>query len=86
MIAATIGNGDYFSLSIPLTFAPGSANGAEICAPVNARIDNLVEEEENFTVVLTLSTAGESLSLGNNVTTIILNSSDGTNYYENLPS
>jgi hypothetical protein len=62
---------------MPLTFAPGSADGAEMCAPLYAIADNMVEPEENFTVLLTLSTSGESLSLGNSVTTVTVNSSEG---------
>ena len=74
---ATAGSGDYSSLSTPLTFANGSADGSMMCASVTANDDDLVEPEERFTVELDLLTpAGTSLSLGNTETTVTFRDSD----------
>lgn len=75
--SATIGDGDYSSLSQSLTFAPGSGDGARICSSVAILSDNVTELEENFSIALNLVTAGESLSVGNNVTLVTLTDSDG---------
>lgn len=75
---ATAGNGDYSSLSVFLTFAPGSTDGAEMCESVVANSDRLVESEENFKVQLALGTLGGSnLRLGNSLTAITLTDSNG---------
>lgn len=61
-----------------LTFGPGSTNGAELCAPVTADSDNLVESDEDFRVVLTMVTpTGTSFHLGNTGTVVTLTDSDG---------
>lgn len=62
---------------MPLTFPSGTADGAEMCAPVIVNSDNLVEHEENFSVVLALVTSGTSLSLGRNMSAITLLDSEG---------
>jgi hypothetical protein len=80
LATATSGGGDYEPLLVPITFRTGSANGAELCAPVTVNSDNLVETEEHFTVVLELVTSGTSLSLGGNTTSMTLVDSDGNNY------
>ena len=69
-VAAT--NSDFFLLTIPLTFAPGSADSAEVCTTLSATVDNIVEEDESFTVTLTLATPGPSLSIENNITTVAI--------------
>lgn len=80
VVTATSGSGDYESFSLPVTFPLGSADGAEMCASVAVNSDNLVEFEENFTVKLALVTAGASLGLGSNTSTITLTDSDGMKY------
>lgn len=63
---------------MPLTFAPGSANGSQMCSPVAANTDDLVEHEEYFTIELALvPPAGSSLRLGTAETTLTLQDSDG---------
>lgn len=56
-----------FSLhSVPLTFASGSAEGAELCASLTAYSDQIVESEEIFVIRLILVSSKESFfSLGN---------------------
>lgn len=81
-LIATVEDGDFSSLLMPLTFAPGSSDGAEMCASVIANSDDLVESEEYFVVQLALVTpAGNNLRLGNSETTITLTDSDGTYSY-----
>lgn len=74
---ATISGGDFTSVSMLLTFGPDSADGAEMCASVTANSDNLVELEEDFTVILSLVTLGASLSVGNAATIVAVADSDG---------
>ena len=76
--AATSASGDYDILSIQLIFPSGSEDNAEMCASVSVNSDNLVEFEEDFTIMLSLVTFGASLNLGNNASAVILTDSDGT--------
>lgn len=63
--------------TVSLTFATGSADGEEACAPVTAYSDNLVEFEEIFTIKLALLTPnGSFLDLGNAEAAINLIDSD----------
>lgn len=63
---------------MPLTFAPGSTDGAEVCASVVANSDDLVEFEEDFIIQLTMETLGGSnLRIGNSVTAITLTDDNG---------
>ena len=48
-----------------------------MCTSLTANADYLVEYEEDFTLMLNLETAGASLSLGNDVTTITISDGDG---------
>ena len=70
--------GDFAALSEPLSFTPGEGNGERVCVNVTLLSDGLVECEEDFTVVLTLDTDGDSVSLGNSSTVVTLLDSDGT--------
>lgn len=63
--------------SVSLTFLPGSDDGAEVCTPIIATADQLVECEEDFSVTFCLTTVGSSLSMGNSVTAVTLIDSDG---------
>ena len=81
---ATSSEGDYASLSALLTFPNGSADGAEVCAPVTVYSDKLVEHEDKFMMALDLVTSGANFSIGNNVSSISLTDSDGM-YSFNLP-
>ena len=64
--------------TVPLTFSPGSADGTEVCTPLTAFADLLVESEEEFSVSLALVTPGSSLRLGNTTATAItLTDGDG---------
>ena len=58
------------NLSMPLTFAPNSSDGAEICASVTIIFDAIPEDSEGFTVVLDLLTMSNSLMLGNSITVV----------------
>lgn len=66
-------------LLIPLTFTPGSADGAEACTALSALEDDIVEGDEEFIVMVTLTTTGPSLSIENNATTV--NILDGDSKY-----
>lgn len=75
---ATVTDGDFSSLSVPLTFLPGSNDSAEMCTSVMALYDDLVEFEEYFTVTLTLGrTSVTGLKLGNSETVVAVINSDG---------
>ena len=52
-----------------------------MCVPLTAVADNLVECDEDFTVILDLISSGTSLSLGNNSTAVTLSDSDGMVYH-----
>jgi hypothetical protein len=62
---------------MPLTFVAGSGDGAQMCSSIRILADNVTEFEEDFTVELALTTAGDSLSLGNNVTIVTHIDDDG---------
>ena len=63
---------------MPLTFAPGSTEGVELCASLTAYSDNLVESEEMFSVRLLLPFSKESFfGLGNTEAAIYVIDSDG---------
>lgn len=64
-------------LNMPLQFPSGSINDAEICANVTVIPDNMVECDEDFSLELTLLTAKDGLSLGNDATSVVLLDSDG---------
>ncbi len=66
---------------MPVTFPPASADGAMMCVNVIVLADAMVERVMNFTVELSLETVGESLSVGNNSTLIILVDSDGNQQF-----
>lgn len=63
-------------LSMQLTFAPNSSDGAEMCTSVTILFDNVKEDDELFTVMLGLVSVPDSLRLGNAVT--IVNLTDPT--------
>lgn len=48
-----------------------------MCSSISIFADNTTEFEEDFTVALGLVTAGDSLRLGNNVTTVTHIDDDG---------
>lgn len=76
-LAATSSN-DFMALSsVPLTFSPGSGNGAIACTNLVAMSDNLVEGKEDFRLSLVQITSGTSLSLANNSTAVSLIDGDG---------
>lgn len=59
-------DGDFSLDSMPLTFTPGSVEGAEFCVSPTVYSDNLVEPEEVFVIILNLVSSKESFfSLGN---------------------
>ncbi len=60
-----------------VSFTPGSSDGDMVCVNVTVIADAMVERVMNFTVELSLDTVGESLSLGNDATLVILVDSDG---------
>lgn len=68
---------DFDQLFQFLTFSPGSGDGALMCSDVSILPDNRIEQDEDFTVSLALVTEEESLSLGNNATTITILDDDG---------
>jgi hypothetical protein len=66
---------------MPLSFPPGSADGATQCASLTANADDLVEGEEGFTVALAISTLGASFRLGNAVTAVTITDADGMIFF-----
>lgn len=77
---STAANGtDYLLLSsVPLTFSSGSGNGTENCAAIYAKPDDQVECEEYSMAILELATAGTSLDIGKNTSTITILDYEGT--------
>ena len=63
-----------------VAFTSGSSDGDRVCVNVTVLADAMVELEENFVLELTLLTIGESLSLGNNSTDVILIDNDGMSF------
>lgn len=57
---------------MPLTFAPNSSDGAEMCASVTILFDNVMEDDELFTLMLGQVTVADSLRLGNAITAVNL--------------
>jgi hypothetical protein len=70
VVTAIINSGDLGLPSLFLTFTPSSGNGAEKCASVIILSDK--EAKEDVKVMLSLVTTGESISLGNSITTIAI--------------
>ncbi len=70
-------DGDFDILTMPVVFLPGSPDGDTVCVNVTVLADAMVERVMNFTVELTLDTVGDSLSLGNDATLVVLVDSDG---------
>ena len=68
---------DFISLFMPVAFNSGASDGDRACVNVTVLADAMVECEERFTLELILQTSGDSLSSGNNSTSIILADSDG---------
>ena len=75
MIATAADLATPFTLS--LTFVTGSGNGAQICASWTARTDDLVEGDEEFTLVLALVTPERGFNLDNPATNITILDVDG---------
>lgn len=67
---------------MPLTFTSGSGNGTEVCASVIANVDEEVECEEDFMVLLSLMTPGNNLNLANTATAITIIDSNGMNLHD----
>ena len=80
LIAATVDDNDFGSVSIFRTFSPGSGDGALMCLPVTVFPDTEAEGDEKFNIALQVVTAGESLYTGNSHTSIILTDDDGIIY------
>ena len=59
-------------LSVPITFAPNSSYAELKCTSVTILFDNVMEDDERFTVILSLVTVADSLMLGNAVTAVNL--------------
>ena len=84
-VTTAISDGDFTFTSVTLTFATGSADGAEMCASVAVVIDNLVESDEDFTIELSLVTlAGTSLRLGNTEAAVTIVDSDGVFWFSSV--
>ena len=79
-------DGDYGALNVPIMFSSGLSDGAMICANVSLLSDDLVECVEDFTIVLTLDTTKDTLSVLNNSTVVTLLDSDGKNCEASLSS
>lgn len=72
LLTASADDGDFIMISVTLTFAPNSSSGAEMCTSVTILFDNMMEENELFTVSLSLETVTDSLRLGNDLTEVNL--------------
>ncbi len=81
LFSASDADGDFIALTMPVTFTSGSSDGAMMCVNVTVVADAMVEGEMNFIVGLTLVTVGESISVGNNSTLVILVDSDGNDRF-----
>lgn len=76
--AATVGDGDFPSLNVYLTFQRGSPDGAGMCDNVTVNSDDLVESDEDFVIVMALATpAGTNFRLDNTEMVVTLIDSDG---------
>ena len=72
------GNQDYSSLSMSLTFLPGDTIGSPPrCVDINILDDDIVENEEEFTVTLTSSTVIQAVNVTSINVTIYEDTSDG---------
>ena len=73
-------DGDYTAFSAePLSFLSGSTDGSQVCSNISVASDGMVECEEDFTLLLALSTTESNLFLGNNSTAITLMDNDSMN-------
>ena len=79
---ATANDGDFSYDSLPLTFAPGFHDGAQICSSIEIISDTKAEGEEEFFVKLNTPAlrSRTSVSLGHNTTTVIITDDDGMLY------
>ena len=84
---AATGGFDFSPLSsMPITFPVNSSDGEEICVSLDTFLDDEIEGDENFTIVLALSTPGSCLlNLGQDSTVIFLTDSNGMMLTLNLP-
>ena len=83
-MTATVADGDFEMLSMNLTFASGSGDGALMCSSIVVLSDIKAEGDESFSIKLNLLTAGSSIGLGNHETAVILTDDDGM-LISNLP-
>ncbi len=77
LFAASEADRDFDALTMPVAFRPGFPDGDTVCVNVTVLADAMIERVMNFTVELTLDTVGDSLSLGNDATLVVLVDSDG---------
>ena len=73
-VSAAAGS-DYTAISSPLMFPAGSHDGSEQCVNVSIVDDETVEEDETFTVELTVLTSG--VVEGNALTTVVITDNEG---------
>ena len=72
------GNQDFSTLSMSLTFLPGDTIGSPPrCIDINILDDDVVENEEEFTVTLTSSTVIQAINVTSINVTIYEDTSDG---------
>ena len=60
-----------------LTFSINSTNGDTQCLNVSVTDDTLVEMNETFSMVLTIVTTGLGVTIGDNITTFIIEDNEG---------
>ena len=76
-LLASDADGDFTPLAMSVAFTSGSSDGDMVCVNVTVLADAMVERVMNFTVELTLNTEGDSLSLGNSSTLVLITDSNG---------
>ena len=74
-LGTALAGSDYTATYESLQFPMGSANGLMRCLTVTITDDTLFEEDETFTVALTVTTSG--VSVGNAMTTVTITDDEG---------
>ena len=76
-ILSTAGaGGDYLSFSTTLTFPAGSGAGSSQCTDVQILADDLVEDDESFTITATLVISNPDITVGQGSGTVTIFGSD----------
>ena len=66
---------DFNSSTLSYTFAPESSPGDEVCAHISIYVDGIVEQEEDFSVMLLDNPGEEDIHVVQENATILMNDS-----------